>query len=320
MKKFTKLIMLSLFFGTIITTTSCNNEEIDTDQLTSQDTKIGKAKDWFDSYKSNSTTNKSEEGEINKAFRNLDYYWENAKVIKLDNNATGISVPVKDNPENPEYKGQKMLYLYESDSKYQALLQEIFLDSKDKIDDEQKKLGFGDLTLFSGYILNWDLKKGFLKGAKLKDGIVIGDVQNVITLLDEDIRNGTASKMIEMFDDSSNYGGERDDTLQKGGTAAIPLNNVIVVQKSPAPAPRDFSIAGAFGGDGGSSGYSGTPTGGGSSGTINTVTEISSIKSVNQLKATINNTDINAKDLKFVQNNNVIVSSATIGLLPWLDL
>ncbi len=312
--------MLSLFFGTIITTTSCNNEEIDTDQLTSQDTKIGKAKDWFDSYKSNSTTNKSEEGEINKAFRNLDYYWENAKVIKLDNNATGISVPVKDNPENPEYKGQKMLYLYESDSKYQALLQEIFLDSKDKIDDEQKKLGFGDLTLFSGYILNWDLKKGFLKGAKLKDGIVIGDVQNVITLLDEDIRNGTASKMIEMFDDSSNYGGERDDTLQKGGTAAIPLNNVIVVQKSPAPAPRDFSIAGAFGGDGGSSGYSGTPTGGGSSGTINTVTEISSIKSVNQLKATINNTDINAKDLKFVQNNNVIVSSATIGLLPWLDL
>ncbi|MBJ2127302.1 hypothetical protein, partial [Flavobacterium sp. IB48] len=203
---------------------------------------------------------------------------------------------------------------------YQALIQEIFPESEDKIDDEQKKLGFGDLTLFSGYILNWDLKKGFLKGAKLKDGIVIGDVQNVITLLDEDIRNGTASKMIEMFDDSSNYGGERDDTLQKGGTAAIPLNNVIVVQKSPAPAPRDFSIAGAFGGDGGSSGYSGTPTGGGSSGTINTVTEISSIKSVNQLKATINNTDINAKDLKFVQNNNVIVSSATIGLLPWLDL
>ncbi|WP_119789971.1 hypothetical protein [Flavobacterium anhuiense] len=319
MKKLEKSIMFFLLFGTIIITASCNNEEIDTGQLTSQDTKIGKAKNWFDSYKSNSTTNKSEEGEINKAFGNLDYYWENAKVIKLDNNATGITVPVKDNPEDPEYKGQKMLYLYESDSKYQALLQEIFPESKDKIDDDQKKLGFNDLTLFSGYILNWDLKKGFLKGAKLKDGLVIGDVQNVITLLDEDIRNGTASKMIEMFDESANYGGERDDTLQKGGTAAIPLNNVIVVQKSPAPAPRDFSIAGAFS-DGGSNGNSGTPTGGGSSGTTSTVAEISSIKSVSQLKATINNTDANAKDIKFVQNGNVIVSSATIGLLPWLDL
>lgn len=94
-------------------------------------------------------------------------------------------------------------------------------------------------------------------------------MQNVITLLDEDIRNVTASKMIEMFDESANYGGERDDTLQKGGTAAIPLNNFIVVQKSPAPAPRDFSIAGAFGGDTGSNGNSGTPTGGGGSGREN---------------------------------------------------
>ncbi|WP_035690622.1 hypothetical protein [Flavobacterium sp. F52] len=184
----------------------------------------------------------------------------------MGNNATGITVPIKDNPEDPEYKGQKMLYLYESDSKYQALLQEILPESRDKIDDDQKKLGFEDLTLFSGYIITWDLKKGFLKGAKLKDGIVIGDVRNIITLYDQDVKSDMTSKMIEMFDDSSNYGGERDDTLQRGGTAAIPLNNVIVVQKSPAPTPKDFSIAGAFGGDGGSNGSSGTPTGGGGSG------------------------------------------------------
>ncbi|WP_035690624.1 hypothetical protein [Flavobacterium sp. F52] len=59
MKKLRKSIMFFLLFGTIIITASCSNEEIDTGQLTSQDTKIGKAKDWFDSYKSNSTTNKS---------------------------------------------------------------------------------------------------------------------------------------------------------------------------------------------------------------------------------------------------------------------
>ncbi|WP_343589387.1 hypothetical protein [Flavobacterium sp.] len=262
MKRLKKSLVLFLAFGAVILTNSCNNEEVETGQLRSQDPKINQAKDWFESYKSNPTTNKSEEGEFTEAFRNLDYYWENAQVIKLGNNATGITVPVKDNPEDPEYKGQKMLYLYESDSKYQALIQEIFPESQDKIDDDQKKLGFEDLTLFSGYIITWDLKKGFLKGAKLKDGIVIGDVRNIITLYDQDVKSDMTSKMIEMFDDSSNYGGERDDTLQKGGSVAIPLNNVIVVQKSPAPAPRDFSIAGAFG-DGSSSGNSGTPTGGG---------------------------------------------------------
>ncbi|GAA3730879.1 hypothetical protein GCM10022422_11330 [Flavobacterium ginsengisoli] len=265
MKRLKKSLVLFLAFGAVILTNSCNNEEVDTGQLRTQDPKINEAKDWFESYKSNSTTNKSEQGEFTEAFRNLDYYWENAQVIKLSNNATGITVPIKDNPEDPEYKGQKMLYLYESDSKYQALIQEIFPESEDKIDDDQKKLGFEDLTLFSGYIITWDLKKGFLKGAKLKDGIVIGDVRNIITLYDQDVKSDMTSKMIEMFDDSSNYGGERDDTLQRGGTAAIPLNNVIVVQKSPAPAPRDFSIAGAFG-DRSSSGNSGTPTGGGGSG------------------------------------------------------
>ncbi|WP_291153294.1 hypothetical protein [Flavobacterium sp. UBA7680] len=255
-----------LVFGTIVLVAGCDNEENDTGQLISENAKIDQAKNWFQSYKSNSTTNKSEEGEFNKAFRNLDYYWENAKVIQLSDNSTGITVPIKDNPEDPDYKGQKMLYLYESDSKYQALIQEIFPELQDKIDDAQKKQGFEDLTFFSGYIIHWDLKKGFLKGAKLKEGLVIEDVQDVIMLFDKDHKHSSTSKMIEMFDESANYGGERDDTLQRGGTAAIPLNNVIVTQKSPAPAPRDFSIAGAFGGDGGSSGYSGTPTGGGGSG------------------------------------------------------
>lgn len=262
MKRLKKLLVPFLVFGTIVLTAGCDNEENDTGQLISQNAKIDQAKNWFENYKSNSTTNKSEEGEFNKAFRNLDYYWENAKVMKLNNNSTGISVPIKDNPEDPDYKGQKMLYLYESDSKYQALIQEIFPESQDKIDDSQKKQGFEDLTFFSGYIIHWDLKKGFLKGAKLKEGLVIEDVQDVIMLFDKDHKHSSTSKMIEMFDESANYGGERDDTLQRGGTAAIPLNNVIVTQKSPAPAPRDFSIAGAFGGDGGSSGNSSTPTGG----------------------------------------------------------
>ncbi|UUF12356.1 hypothetical protein [Flavobacterium panici] len=266
MKRLKKVLMSFLFFGTIVLVAGCDNEENDTGQLISQNAKIGQAKNWFENYKSNSTTNKSEEGEFNKAFRNLDYYWENAKVIQLSDNSTGITVPIKDNPEDPDYKGQKMLYLYESDSKYQALIQEIFPESQDKIDDAQKKQGFEDLTFFSGYIIHWDFKKGFLKGAKLKEGLVIEDVQDVIMLFDKDHKHSSTSKMIEMFDESANYGGERDDTLQRGGTAAIPLNNVIVTQKSPAPAPRDFSIAGAFGGDGGSSGNSSTPKSGGGTG------------------------------------------------------
>ncbi|WP_278022286.1 hypothetical protein [Flavobacterium ginsengisoli] len=266
MKRMKKMLIVFLVLGTSMLTTNCANEEIGNGQLVREDPKITQAKEWFESYKSDSATGKSEEGEFSKAFENLDYYWENAKVTKLEDSSTGIAVPVKDNPEASEYKGQKMLYLRESDSKYQAILQEIFPESKEKITDEQKKLGFGDLSLFSGYIINWDLKDGFLKGARLKDGLVIADVTAVMTFLDENV---ATAKMIEMFDDSSNYGSERDDTLQKGGTAAIPLNNVIVTQKSPAPAPRDFTIAGAFG-DGGSNGNPNTPTGGGSNGNSDT--------------------------------------------------
>ncbi|MBJ2125639.1 hypothetical protein [Flavobacterium sp. IB48] len=266
MKRMKKMLIVFLVLGTSMLTTNCANEEIGNGQLVREDPKITQAKEWFESYKSDSATGKSEEGEFSKAFGNLDYYWENAKVTKLEDSSTGIAVPVKDNPEASDYKGQKMLYLRESDSKYQAILQEIFPESKEKITDEQKKLGFGDLSLFSGYIINWDLKDGFLKGARLKDGLVIADVTAVMTFLDENV---ATAKMIEMFDDSSNYGSERDDTLQKGGTAAIPLNNVIVTQKSPAPAPRDFTIAGAFG-DGGSNGNPNTPTGGGSNGNSDT--------------------------------------------------
>jgi len=264
MKKLTKSLNFLLVFSITILIASCNNEEIDSGQLISQDAKIAQAKDWFENYKSNSTTDKADEGEFNKAFQNIDYYWENAKVTKLTNNATGVTVPIKDNPEDHDYKGQKMLYLYESNLKYQAVIQEIFPESQDKIDDAQKKQGFEDLTLFSGYIFNWDLKKGFLMGAEFKNGIIVSDVINATILSGEDVNtiDRSTSKMLDTDDGSDGIGSERDDTLKKGGT----LNNVIVVQKSPARTPKDFSIAGAFGGDGGSNGNSGTPTGGGSNG------------------------------------------------------
>ena len=262
MKKLTKSLKIFLLFSITILCASCNNEEVGSGQLISQDAKIAQAKDWFESYKSNSTTDKADEGEFNKAFQNIDYYWENAKVIKLNNNATGITVPIKDNPEASNYKGQKMLYLYESHAKYQAVIQEIFPELQDQIDNDQKKHGFGDLSSFSGYIINWDLKKGFLKGAEIKNGIIVSDVNNATILYVEDVNtiDRSTSKMLDTDDGSDGIGSERDDTLKKGGT----LNNVIVVQKSPARTPKDFSIAGAFGRDGDSNGSSGTPAGGGS--------------------------------------------------------
>jgi hypothetical protein len=74
MKRLKKLLVPFLVFGTIVLTAGCDNEENDTSQLISQNAKIDQAKNWFENYKSNSTTNKSEKGEFNKAFRNLDYY------------------------------------------------------------------------------------------------------------------------------------------------------------------------------------------------------------------------------------------------------
>lgn len=248
----------------IISLLSCENQELSTtNQARPQEEKIINAEKWFNAYKSKASTNKSVGGDFNKAFKNIDYYWENASVIELEDNSTGIAVPIKDNPEDPNYKGQKMLYLYPSDSQYQSVIQEIFPDSKNNIDDNEKKEGFDDLNSFSGYVITWDLKKGFVKGAKFENDIITQDIISVKMVFDIDKKanaKGT-SKMEPMFDEGG-VGSERIVTT-RGGNGAIPLNNVIVVQKSPAPTPKDYSIGGAFGGDSGLKGYLNTPTGGG---------------------------------------------------------
>lgn len=268
-KKTAKLLLICLMFSFL----SCENQEsYSTNQASTQEQKITNApkitdaEKWFNAYKSKSNTNKSTGGDFHKAFKNIDYYWENASIIPLDDNLTAIAVPIKDTPEDPNYRGQKMLYLYPSDSKYQSVIQEIFPDSEADIDDNQKREGFEDLKSFSGYIITWDLKNGFVKGARFKNDTITEEVKDVRMVFDTDAKakGNSTGKMTPMFDEGDGVGSERSITT-RGGTAAVPLNNVIVVQKSPAPTPKDYSIGGAFGGDSGIKGYLGTPTGGGGS-------------------------------------------------------
>lgn len=263
MKKLEQISKVLLTFLMIIFL-SCDNQELSsTSQATAQEEKIKDAEKWFNAYKSQSNSISADE-DFSKAFKNINYYWENASIIQLENNSTAIAVPIKDSPEDPNYKGQKMLYLYSSESKYRSVIQEIFPESENNIDDNKKKKGFEDLNSFSGYIITWDLKKGFIKGAKFENDIITQDVVGAKMVFDIDKETNIkgTGKMEPMFDEGGGVGAERTVTT-RGGNGAIPLNNVIVVQKSPAPTPKDYSIGGAFGGDSGIKGYLSTPTGGG---------------------------------------------------------
>jgi len=254
--------------------TNCTNDEsTDAKPLVAQDEKIKDAEKitdaqkWFSTYKSKSGTGKSADDDFNKVFRNIDYYWENATVVTLEDNTTAVAVPIKDTPEDPEYKGQKMLYLYPSDSKYQSVIQEIFPDSKAEIDDSEKKEGFADLKSFSGFIITWDLKKGFIKGARFKNDTITAIVKDVRMEFDSDApaKGKSTGKMAPIEDDGYVYGNE-DEVVTRGGSAYA-LNNVIVTQKSPAPSftpieRYNFNI----GGGSDLKDYLNTPTGAGRGG------------------------------------------------------
>lgn len=163
-----KKTLLRLLGCLILILFSCENDSSLSDAETDQAKNMLYAKTWFDHYKAKE--------EFHPAFKNIDYYWENASIIKLENDSKAIAIPIKDNPENPDYKGKKMLYLYQTDSGYDAVVHEIFPKSEAASYVENKKEDFKNLDSFSGYILTWNLKEGFVKGAEFEDGLVVKNI------------------------------------------------------------------------------------------------------------------------------------------------
>ncbi len=209
---------------------SCNQEEevINPTLALKQKTKIVEAKKWFESYKDKTT--------FAPLFTDLNYHWELAVEITLEDSSKAITVPLTQKHPNPKYTGEEMLFLYPTAKGYDALVQELIPENH----SVTKKEILENLETFTGYILIWDLKEGFVKGAKFENSIAV----NTLSIKSD----------------------AKPDNIT-GKEVPIPLDEVIIQGGggSTSGAPRDFSIGGSF--DAGSISAGSYYGGGGSSAT-----------------------------------------------------
>jgi hypothetical protein len=111
----------ALLFCFIIALSSCEKDNLPIDKQTiSQETKIIEAKNWFDDYKTKET--------FHPIFTAINYHWELASEIKLDDGSMAITVPITDINQNPQYKGEKILYLYPLEKGYVTVVYELTPD------------------------------------------------------------------------------------------------------------------------------------------------------------------------------------------------
>lgn len=158
-KKIKNAARLIVVFMILATSIKCQKDD-DLGQV--NDNTLLSAKQWFKNYEA--------EGSNFELFQNLNYDWNNAEITNSEDGTKTIIVPIneikKDQAENWEQK----LYIYKlSENNYEALLFEIYPDSKNT--DVDKSLI--DSGIFNGYIAAWDLKKSFVKAAKFENGKVV---------------------------------------------------------------------------------------------------------------------------------------------------
>ena len=178
--QFSKVILL--YF--IVVFSSCENENITTDNLNPS---LSTAKIWFEEFKAKE--------DFQPIFKNVEYQWNMATIKTLEDGSKAVTVPLVDIDQNPNYLGDKMLYLYPVEGAYVALVHELIPDGN------QKSKGFDSLdSHYNGYIGTWDLREGFVKGAKFTDGIAT-NVAIFRIIPDKDLKpsNTATNKLIEQW-------------------------------------------------------------------------------------------------------------------------
>ncbi|WP_017497941.1 hypothetical protein [Flavobacterium sp. WG21] len=159
MKNIKKMAMLLMVLGVAVLTGRCVSEEAGSEQKIEQSIKVSQARVWFEQYQS--------KVKIDSSFKSQVYNWDSAITETFENGSEAIVVPVTDKNLSDAYKGQKVLYLYPLKDKkgFSATLYEILplSESLEKIKTS------GDLINFNGYIIAWDLEKGFVNGAKFEN-------------------------------------------------------------------------------------------------------------------------------------------------------
>lgn len=290
LRKILCVLCISVFF------TNCSTEEPGAKNGVGQSVNIETAKEWFDNYKATK--------EFNPIFKNQVYDWSNSKIEILENDSRAIVVPVFDKNQDENYKGKKFLYFYpsEDEDKFKITLYE-FLPTEKSLEEQSLAK---TLSYFDGFIVTWDLEKGFVESAKFENSVITA----VIT--GHEIE---PSKPKDMF---SKAAADPDPIGASYCLGDLYLCNDYKNSGGYSGAGYVYYVNAPSGSGGGSyaGDYVNNSHGGGSAG--GGTASGASVKA--QLEATINSANPNGHDFNIVQNGNRIVSTGLIGLVPWADL
>lgn len=150
------ILLIGLALGIIYF--SCQRE---IPMIKNNNLQISSAHQWFDNYLKKEATM--------PIFDHLIYHWDKASSLTFRNGYQVITVPITEVNQNPAYQGRRVLYLYpwKNGKGFYSTIFELIPTR------EHQKNNNGNVSLktFDGYISTWDLKKGFVRGAKFEKGI-----------------------------------------------------------------------------------------------------------------------------------------------------
>lgn len=157
--------LLLLFSALILTLLyySCKREA---SFIKNDDDQVSKARNWFSNYLLQP---------VNPLFSNVNYHWDRASIFTFKNGYKAVTVPITEKRQNPAYRGRRILYLYpwKNGKGYYATVFELMPSLQHVLTNK----GNINLKTFTGYISTWDLRNGFVRGAKFTDGVAETNIQ-----------------------------------------------------------------------------------------------------------------------------------------------
>jgi len=291
LRKIVYILCISVFF------VNCSTEESASKQGLGQSVNIETARKWFDNYKSTK--------EFNSIFKNQVYDWSNSKIEILENDSKAIVVPVFDKNQDENYKGKKFLYFYPSkgEDAFKTTLYELLPTDKSLEEQNLTKA----LSNFDGFVVKWDLEKGFVESAKFEKSVITA------VIIGQEI---SPSKPKDMF---SKAAAEPNPIGASYCLGDLILCNDYKNSGGYSGAGYVYYVNAPSGSGGGYAGdyfnYYGGGSGGGGASSASSASNSTAL-----LEASINSTNENAHDFSIVQTGDTVVAKALIGLLPWANL
>lgn len=242
-KKMNKIFKI-IFFFLILIQSSCEKENLAQDNyIKNQSISVVNAKKWFEEFKST--------GSVNPLFSDLILDWNTAYISTLTDGSKAITIPILNQNQYTGYSSKKLLYIYSYENKkFTATLFELITNDS-KVDSITKF----DLDTFDGYIINWDLIRGFVRGSKFKNSKDVNDIYVKVIPPNTDERlyiknkNSTAKNAIDL-----------DEVIiindyKKGGSIVLQESKQNRTDNSGSGSAQDY-INDPRGGGGGGGGFS----------------------------------------------------------------